>query len=79
MTINVAYQGVDVLLPAHVHRARERAAKALLTDLLAFLDTLETSAGPQIGDDPDTFKSWASYVIQSLPTRSFGDDNHGHR
>ena len=44
MTLRDAFGGVDVLLPARVHKARERAAQAIRSDLSALIETLPTSS-----------------------------------
>lgn len=80
MTIQAAYRGVELLLPARVHQARKHAAAALVAELSATIAALPTaSTVPHAGDDPDLFKAWASRMICNLPTQTKGDSDYGTR
>jgi hypothetical protein len=83
MTLRDAFGGVDVLLPARVHKARERAAQAIRSDLSALIETLPTSSsspapGPLSDPYTEQGKAWALRVIDTLPTRNTGNTDDGN-
>jgi hypothetical protein len=72
------FDAVEVLVPLRIHRARQRFAGQLRTDLSALIEALPAAppfpaAGALDRVVPAQFKTWALAVISALPTRTIGD------